>query len=92
MSHVTCPKCGSRDHTQGYGLAAGPMGAYTFCNACDSLLEFMPDSTYTDEERALALDGLDKHMIAAFGAENWNKERHCLIDKWYNQEPPNGNA
>ena len=41
MSHVTCPKCGSNDHMTGYGLAAGPMGAYTFCQGCDELIEFI---------------------------------------------------
>jgi len=64
------------------------MGAYTFCNSCDALLEFDLDSSYTDDERALALSSLDRHMIEAFGAENWNTETHQLSAKWYN----NGNA
>lgn len=88
MSHVTCPACGSNDHLSGFGLAAGPMGAYTFCNQCDKLLEFSPDSSYTDEERAQALTKLDKHMIENFGAENWNSEKHQLTEKWYSH----GNA
>ncbi len=52
MSHVTCPKCGSNEHTSGYGLAAGPMGAYTFCNGCDELIEFQPDVEGLSEEEA----------------------------------------
>ena len=43
MSHVTCPFCGSSDHTSGYGLAAGPMAQYTFCNTCDALIELTVD-------------------------------------------------
>ena len=43
MSHITCPFCGSNEHTVGYGLAAGPMGSYTFCDSCDELIEFTPD-------------------------------------------------
>lgn len=43
MSHVTCPFCGSNEHTSGYGLAVGPMGSYTFCDGCDELIEFIPD-------------------------------------------------
>jgi len=52
MSHVTCPKCGSNEHTAGYGLAAGPMGSYTFCDGCDSMLEFSPDLEGMPPERA----------------------------------------
>ena len=52
MSHLTCPKCGSKEHSTGYGLAAGPMGAYTFCDGCDVLLEFTPDLEGLDDERA----------------------------------------
>lgn len=65
MSHVTCPKCGSNDHTSGYGLAAGPMGFYTFCNGCDVLLEFCPDLEGVPEDRA-------QKLLA--GVEEWRKE------------------
>jgi hypothetical protein len=83
MSHITCPKCKTRDHTSGYGLAAGPIGAYTFCNTCDGLLEFSPDSTYEPHEQQMALRGLDIHMVKLWGLFNWDCERHVLIDKWY---------
>lgn len=43
MTHLICPKCGSNEHTCGYGLAAGPMGSYCFCDGCDELLEASPD-------------------------------------------------
>lgn len=92
MCHITCPNCGTRDHTSGFGLAAGPMGAYTFCDNCDRLLEFTLDSSYDEEEQATGYAKLDQHMISAFGAENWNSQEHRLVDKWYNQEPINGNA
>ncbi len=43
MSHIACPKCGSREHYQGYGLAAGPLGSYIICLECGELLESKPD-------------------------------------------------
>lgn len=52
MSHVICHKCGSNDHIQGYGLAVGPMGAYTYCDNCDELLEFSPDLEGVSEDQA----------------------------------------
>lgn len=52
MSHLTCPKCGSNNHTCGYGLAAGPMGSYCFCDGCDELLEFSPDLQGLELEEA----------------------------------------
>jgi hypothetical protein len=55
MSHLTCPKCGSTEHTQGYGLAAGPMGAYTFCDGCDTMLEFCPDLEGLPEDLAKSI-------------------------------------
>lgn len=65
MTHVTCPKCNSNDHTSGYGLAAGPMAAYTFCNGCGILLEFAPD-----------LEGLPEDAVKRIKAdvEHWRKE------------------
>jgi hypothetical protein len=42
MSHLTCPKCGSNEHYQGYGLAAGPLGSYTVCE-CGEILENKSD-------------------------------------------------
>ena len=38
-----CQFCGSTAFTEGYGLAAGPMGAYTYCDGCDRLIAFAPD-------------------------------------------------
>ena len=55
MSHLKCPKCGSTEHTSGYGLAAGPMGSYTFCDGCNALLEFAPDLEGLPEEYAKQL-------------------------------------
>jgi hypothetical protein len=43
VSHIECPDCKTRNHVSGYGLAAGPMGQYTFCEDCGELLEFDPD-------------------------------------------------
>ena len=51
MSHITCHKCGGNEHYMGYGLAAGPMGSYTFCE-CGELLEFSPDLEGVPQERA----------------------------------------
>jgi len=43
MSHVSCIKCHSNEHYQGYGFAAGfGLGAYTLCE-CGAVLEFYPD-------------------------------------------------
>ena len=52
MSHLMCPKCNSNEHTSGYGLACGPMGAYTFCDGCDALLAFAPDLDGVPEDAA----------------------------------------
>lgn len=66
MSHITCPKCGSTEHTVGYGLAAGPMGTYTFCDGCDALIEFWPD-----------LEGLNEADVERIQAitEEWRKQQ-----------------
>lgn len=46
MSRIKCPKCGGRKNLHGYGYAAGPLGAYTFCNSnkCLAILEIEPDT------------------------------------------------
>lgn len=51
MSHLTCPKCKGTEHYQGYGLAAGFMGAYTFCE-CGALLEGFADVEGLDDDLA----------------------------------------
>lgn len=68
MTHLVCPKCGSKDHTSGYGLAAGPMGGYTFCDGCDELLEFSPDLEGLDLETAnKIIEGYNKKMEEVWG-------------------------
>lgn len=32
---VTCPKCGAKEVSMGYGLAGGGIGPYEACDACD---------------------------------------------------------
>lgn len=51
-----CPKCGSRKRQDGYGFAAGPLGAYTFCaaNKCGVLLDCYPDTSGLPEDQAEA--------------------------------------
>ncbi len=42
--------------TIGYGYAAGPLGSYTFCDGCDELVEFWPDTEgLSDEQGAAAI-------------------------------------
>ncbi len=68
MTHLTCPKCGSNKHSSGYGLAAGPMGGYVFCEGCDSLLEFSPDLQGLDMETCnKIIDGYNKTMRETWG-------------------------
>lgn len=43
VSHVTCPRCGSKEHTSGYGFAAGTLGSYTICG-CAKIIEFEADT------------------------------------------------
>jgi len=43
MSLPTCPICDSVERATGYGVAAGPIGFYSFCEGCDNLLEFSLD-------------------------------------------------
>ena len=68
MSHITCPFCGSREHTTGYGLAAGPLGAYTFCDECDELLEFSPDLSGLNEEDVGRLQAQAEELRARVAA------------------------
>jgi hypothetical protein len=64
VSHVTCPKCGSNEHITGYGLACGPMGAYTICEGCDALLEFAPDLEGLDDETAKRITANTERVLA----------------------------
>ena len=48
---LSCPLCDCKSTTFGYGLAAGPMGAYTFCDGCNELIEFFPDTEGMEEEQ-----------------------------------------
>lgn len=64
MSHITCPFCGSNEHITGYGLAAGPMAGYTFCESCDELIELTIDMDGVDDA---TLERLQK-MQAEFDA------------------------
>lgn len=71
MSHVTCPKCGSEEHITGYGLAMGQMGAYTVCEGCDLLLEFMPDFEGVPEDRVAAIQAeVDKWRKEVWGSSD----------------------
>ncbi len=38
MCKRVCPRCGSGDHMQGYGLAAGGIGDYIACLDCGEFL------------------------------------------------------
>lgn len=68
MTHLVCPKCGSNEHTTGYGLAAGPMGGYTFCDGCDTLLEFSPDlQGLSKEEANRIIESYNKQMREVWG-------------------------
>lgn len=76
MSHVTCPKCGSNEHTSGYGLAAGPMGGYTFCDGCDALLEFSPDLQGLDVQTCnKIIDGYNAEMRKVWGNKHTDMQR-----------------
>lgn len=75
MSHLTCPKCGSNEHTCGYGLAAGPMGSYCFCDGCDVLLEFTPDLQGLDVETAnRIIDGYNEKMREVWGDKHVDRK------------------
>jgi hypothetical protein len=50
-----CPLCGSKNITSGYGYAGGPLGAYTFCDDHNELIEYTPDLEGLDEEECLRL-------------------------------------
>ena len=56
MSHICCIACHSNEHYQGYGLAAGGIGAYTICE-CGEILEFKPDEQYADHDEQEQNDG-----------------------------------
>jgi hypothetical protein len=67
---LTCPSCGySGEHNQGYGLAAGPMGSYTFCAACNELLEFIPDFEGIPEETVIKV----KAFVADWRKKVWKE-------------------
>ncbi len=68
MSHVTCPKCGSNEHQCGYGFAAGPLGSYTFCEGCDELIEFAPDTEGLDEMETAMMEAMaENHLRDVWG-------------------------
>jgi hypothetical protein len=71
MSHITCPKCGSNEHTTGYGFAGGPLGGYTFCDGCSVLLELFPD-----------LDGLTDEQVERVTKETEKDMREIWGDKY----------
>lgn len=78
MTHLVCPKCGSNEHTAGYGLAAGPMGSYTFCDGCDILLEASPDLQGMEDEKEdckKIVENLQKHMKFVWG-DSWELPNH----------------
>lgn len=57
-----CFFCGADDLSYGYGLAAGPLGAYTFCNKCDQLLAYEPDMKGLNGEDAKRLREHNKRL------------------------------
>lgn len=73
MTHLTCPKCNSTEHTCGYGLAAGPIGSYCFCDGCEILLEAHPDTEgLEDTEVAQIKENLEKPLRQVWG-DAWEK-------------------
>lgn len=76
MTHLTCPKCDSNKHTCGYGLAAGPMGSYCFCDDCNELLEASPDLEGLDATTASNIvTNLESKMKQVWG-ESWQLSDH----------------
>lgn len=67
MSHLICPKCKSNNHTTGYGLAAGPFGGYTYCDDCETLIDFVPDLDGVSDEEAERI----KANVAKWRKETW---------------------
>lgn len=55
MSHVTCQKCGSGEHYQGYGFACGGVGVYTICE-CGHVIEFCQDRSYAHLQVAMVFE------------------------------------
>lgn len=69
MSPIICPKCGCNEHLSGYGLAVGPMGAYTLCGGCRTLLEFTPDlDDLPDDAAKRILAGVEKWRMEVWGS------------------------
>jgi len=63
VSHVTCPKCSSNEHVTGYGFAAGPLGSYTFCEGCDELIEFAPDTEGLSDEDTMYAEAMAENYM-----------------------------
>lgn len=74
MTHLVCPKCKSNEHTCGYGLAAGPMGSYCYCDGCDILLEAHADTEGLPEELITKInENLATYMKEVWGETDWEK-------------------
>lgn len=67
MSNIRCPHCGSREHIQGYGFAAGVLGTYTMCMKCSSVLELHADTEGLTEEEAAAQETAARRIVAGAG-------------------------
>jgi hypothetical protein len=63
MSHLTCPRCDSAEHHSGYGLAAGPMGAYTICQ-CGLVMEMRPDLDGADYQNLRVIAAADRALAS----------------------------
>lgn len=60
-----CPYCGHDRMTHGYGYAAGPLGAYSYCDGCNELVDFWPDTEGLSEaDEASAIDKAEKWKAA----------------------------
>lgn len=59
---IECPWCRKSNIYRGYGLAAGPMGAYAFCEDCDELVWFQADTQGLSEEHISRLDVMQKEL------------------------------
>ena len=80
MSHIECPKCRTRNHTSGYGLAAPfvGMGFHTSCDDCGLLLELGPETEGLKSSEARLVKS------KAFAALAPYRKAAGVLPKWRN--------
>lgn len=75
-----CFFCGGSKLSTEYGIAAGPLGVYTFCDSCEQLIGYAPDFDKLDPEDVASVSETNKRLqtYLANSLTSWRRREEII--------------